>query len=111
MEKNIVIIRGDTFSFGMKFKGLEQALDDAHFLVSSTFEAPYHIDLSLGNGIELVETTEDHMTYRVLARPSDTMILAGAGVYNYSCKVKVSGNEYTLLHGVATFIDVVEEGE
>lgn len=110
MEKNIVIIRGDTFAFGMKFNDLGQDLTEAHFLVSDTFNSPYKIHLTIGNGITLVESSGDDRTYRVMATPSQTYLTSGAGVYNYSCKVKIGTSEYTILHGKATFVDVVEEG-
>ena len=110
MEKNIVVVRGDTFAFGMNFKGIGQNLDEAHFLVSDTFGSPFKIHLTIGSGITLVDSQGDDRLYRVVATPAQTYFAPGAGVYNYSCKVKISGAEYTLLHGKATFVDVVEEG-
>lgn len=108
MQKNLLMVKGDTFAFGAKFKGLEEGLDSAYFTVSQNFASPFVFQKILNNGIELIETTEEYYRYRVIVPPTDTDDVE-AGVYNYSFKIEVNGAEYTLIYGTLTIVQTVPE--
>lgn len=108
MQKNLLMVKGDTFAFGMKFKGLEEGLDSAYFTVSQNLDSPFVFQKTLNNGIELIETTEEYYRYRVIADPADTEDVE-TGVYNYSLKININSAKYTLLEGTFTIIQVVPE--
>lgn len=101
--KNITMVRGDTLAFGMEFEGLEQDLASAYFTCeSNTTEDANIFQKSLGNGISKVSTGK----YRVRVAPADTAE-ADIGFYNYSLKIGVNSDVFTILKGVLEIEDDV----
>lgn len=103
MNRKLRIIRGDTFAFGVEFRGLDQELDTFYFTCQSIPQKQIIFQKTLGDGISLVEiNTEDAedpvTTYRVRVAPEDTADLA-PGTYFYDCEVGINGDIFTLMEG------------
>ena len=103
MEHNIVMVRGDTLSFGMEFEGLDQDLTSAYFSCKKSYsDASYAFQKSLGSGITKVETGK----YSVRVAPSDTSAL-DAGNYFYDLQVSANSDVFTILRGMLTILPEV----
>ena len=100
MNRKLRIIRGDTFAFGVEFKGLDQELDTFYFTCQSIPQKEMIFQKSLGDGISLVELDVEKAiaTYRVRVAPEDTANLA-PGTYFYDCEIGINNDIFTLMEG------------
>lgn len=101
-EENVVMVRGDTMSFGLKVEFDEgvQNLDTAFFTCKSNFD-DYDVIFkkSIGDGIEIVGTDEKSVTYRIRVAPDDTKHLE-PGNYYYDFQVGINYDVFTLRKGI-----------
>lgn len=97
MDNNITMVKGDTASFGIKFKDHpEITLESAYLCVRTDYDASaYLFQKRLNSGITKVGNGE----YTVRIAPSDTANLQ-EGTYVYDCKIGVNGDLFTLLRGL-----------
>lgn len=97
MDNNITMVKGDTASFGVKFKDYPDiALDKGVLTVRTDFNASaYLFQKTLDNGVSRVGAGE----YTVRIAPSDTANLQ-EGTYVYDFKIGVNGDLFTLLRGL-----------
>lgn len=100
MNRELKIIRGDTFAFGVEFDGLDQELDTFYFTCQSIPQGEIIFQKSLDNGISLVEmdTEKVKALYRVRVAPEDTADLA-PGSYFYDCEFGINGDYFTIMEG------------
>ena len=106
MKKNISIIRGDTYSFNFI---VEELLDDAYFSCKKTTnkdDVNYLFQKSLGDGISLVEETEEGKVYVVRVAPEDTHDIT-KGNYYYDLQLEKNGDVFTPLIGRFKITDVI----
>lgn len=105
MEKNIEMIRGDTFAFGVEFEGLEQDLDEAYFTIKKELsDSTSLVQKELDDGISKVSDGN----YRVRVAPEDTASL-NPGYYHYDFEIQVNSDTYTLFYGILKLIQGVTE--
>ena len=95
VNRYICMIQGNTLSFGVEFKGLDQDLTTATFTVKSSYGGDLIFQKSLGNGITKVETNK----YRVRVAPEDTEDVA-AGNYFYNFEIGVNSDKFTIIKGI-----------
>ena len=97
MDNNITMVRGDTASFGVKFKDYPDInLDKAVLTVRTDFNASsYLFHKTKGNGVSKVGAGE----YIVRIAPEDTENLQ-EGTYVYDFKISVNDDLFTLLRGL-----------
>ena len=93
--QNIMMVRGDTLSFGMEIDGLDQDLDTAFFTVKSNKNDEIAFQKSLDDGITKQETGK----YVIRVAPEDTRDLE-KGFYYYDLQISVNSDVFTVLHGV-----------
>lgn len=99
---NIKMVRGDTLAFGVLIEGNTQELDTAFFSCKQNKDDDkYLFRKSLDDGISLVKTGEDSITYRVRVAPEDTEDLE-PGNYYYDLEIGLNDDIFTLLNGVLT---------
>ena len=108
MDNNITMVRGDTASFGIKFKDYPNIeLDSAFLSVKTNYDAGnYLFQKKLGNGISKVGDGE----YTVRIAPSDTENLE-ADSYCYDFKIGVNGDIFTILRGLLIILPRVTNYE
>lgn len=95
-DENIVMVRGDTLSFGVEFYGLSQDLDSAFFTCKSNrTDAANVFQKYLGNGISKI----DYGQYVVRVAPEDTKDI-DAGKYYYDLEISVNNDVFTIMKGV-----------
>lgn len=101
-EENVVMVRGDTMSFGLKVEFDEgvQNLDTAFFTCKSNYDG-YDVIFkkSIGDGIDIVGTDEKSVTYRVRIAPNDTKNL-DPGNYYYDFQIGINYDVFTLRRGI-----------
>lgn len=104
MDNNITMVRGDTASFGIKFKDNPDIELESAFLSAKTdYEATtYLFQKSLNRGISKVGDGE----YIVRIAPEDTDEL-DEGTYCYDCKFGVNGDVFTILRGLLIILPKV----
>ena len=96
MDNNITMVRGDTASFGIKFKDHpEISLSGAYLVVRSDFDTSALFVKRMNDGISRVGAGE----YTVRIAPSDTADL-NEGTYVYDFKISINGDLFTLLRGL-----------
>lgn len=97
MDNNITMVRGDTASFGVRFKDNPSImLESAYFSVKTDYEQSSNVfQKRLGNGVSRVGAGE----YTVRIAPSDTADLQ-EGTYVYDFKIGANGDLFTLLRGL-----------
>ena len=96
MDNNITMVRGDTASFGIRFKDHpEISLSSAFFVVRTDFDGSALVVKKMGDGVSKVGDGE----YTVRIAPSDTADL-NEGTYVYDFKIGVNGDLFTLLRGL-----------
>lgn len=98
---NLFMVRGDSFGFNIEIVGLSTVLDGAYFSCREdveTDEVQYVFQKSLGDGIELVKTTEDSVIYHIELSPEDTEEV-DIGNYYYDVQIEKDGNVFTPLIG------------
>lgn len=105
MEKNLKVIRGDTFSFGVEFEGLNADLDSAYFTIKESFSGENIVQKSLGDGITKVADGK----YKVRVAPTDTVNLNSKNYY-YDFQIGVDDDIYTLLYGMIELLPDVTRG-
>lgn len=99
---NLQMIKGDTFSFGIKLLGIGQDLDYAWLTCkASPSDGTAKFQKTLGNGIEKEssDVAEDTRFYKARIAPSDTSSLP-VGRYYYDLKIGVNSDVFTLLTGI-----------
>lgn len=101
-EENVVMVRGDTMSFGLKVEFDEgvQNLETAFFTCKSNFD-DYDVIFkkSIGDGIEIAGVDEKSVTYRIRIAPNDTKNL-DPGNYYYDFQIGVNYDVFTLRRGI-----------
>lgn len=100
MTKNIIMTRGDTFSFGIDIDDMGQDLEKAFFTVKKSYSDTDDnaiLQKSLSDGISKVGDGE----YVVRVAPEDTVDV-DAGNYYYDCMIGVNGDVFTILSGMFT---------
>ena len=100
MNRELKLIRGDTFAFGVEFMGLDQELDTFYFTCQSIPQKEIIFQKSLEDGISLVEMDTEKVSaiYRVRVAPEDTADLP-PGSYFYDCEAGINGDFFTLMEG------------
>ena len=97
------LIRGDSFSFGLDFEGLDQDLETAFFSVKKNAkDEAYSFQKSLGNGITKQETNK----YVIRVAPEDTAGLE-AGKYVFDLQIGVNGDIFTPMIGIFNLVQDV----
>lgn len=98
LNKSLIMVKGDTFAFGLEFEGLDQDLDSAYFSCKKNIsDETYTFQKTLEDGIEKVETNK----YRVRVAPEDTADVE-AGKYYYDLQIGANDDVYTIIKGVLT---------
>ena len=93
MNENLMMVRGDTFSFSIEIEGLLEDLIGASFSCrKNENESEYIFQKTLGSGIEKTEETANSKTYKVTVAPSDTAALEKEN-YFYDLELTSSENE------------------
>ena len=93
-DQNITMVRGDTIAFGLELIQLDQDLETAFFTCRRSYDAEISFQLSIGNGIEKVETG----LYRVRIAPEMTKYLE-SGHYYYDFEIGLNSDVFTLAKG------------
>lgn len=93
--KDIILTKGDTFSFAIEFEGLDQELTNIYFSCKEeTSSRVYIFQKSLNNGV----TKINNSTYRVRVAPEDTKNIE-SGSYFYDLQISANGDVFTILKG------------
>jgi hypothetical protein len=92
--KNFMFYRGDTFSFGLEFVGLERDLSEAYLTIRKTKNSTILLQKTLDNGIAKIETGK----YRIRVAPEDTQNWI-PGSYVYDVEVVIDDDVKTILSG------------
>lgn len=106
MKKDIELIRGDTLSFNFI---LNETLNNAYFTCKRTTkkdDTDYLFQKSLGNGISLVEESEEGKVYAVRIAPEDTHDI-DKGKYFYDLQIEINQDVFTPLIGKFKIMDDV----
>lgn len=108
--ENLSMIKGDTFSFTVQIIGLQENLSEAYFSCKKNkSDETYVFQKSLGDGIEVAETTTDYIAYQVTVAPTDTNSIE-AGKYYYDLQITTAeGDVFTPLNAVLTIIEDVTD--
>lgn len=104
-NKNITIVQGDTFAFGVEFQGLDQDLETAFFTCKDIDNETLIFQKSLADGISKVEDEK----YRVRIAPEDTITRA-PGKYLYDFTIGVNSDNFTLMEGILTVTRSITRG-
>ena len=99
-KRNLEMIQGDTMAFGLKLH-VDQELDSVYFSCALNNSGDYLFQKSLGNGIELVESTADEKVYAIRIAPEDTKN-AECTSYQYDFQISINGDVFTLMKGSLT---------
>lgn len=102
VNTNATIVRGDTWSFGVKisFDDDVQNLDTAYLSCKLNYDDyDYIFRKSLNDGIDLAESDSNSVTYRVRVDPLDTKTLE-PGNYLYDLQIGINHDIFTILKGV-----------
>lgn len=107
-DNAISIVKGDTFTFGVEFSGLNQTVTNLTFTVrNKPTDNTYIFQKTKGSGISLVSSSEDSEgklteLYKVRIAPEDTKDL-DTGSYFYDLEYRqtngVTSDIFTLLRG------------
>ena len=93
-NRNLSMVRGDTFAFGFEVTGVDH-LDSAFFSCKINADDEIYIfKKSLGDGI----TDAGNGKYRVRVAPEDTDFVE-VGSYYYDLEIGKNGDIYTVLKG------------
>lgn len=108
--ENLSMIKGDTFSFTIEIYDLQENLSEAYFSCKKNkSDETYIFQKSIGDGIELEQTTEDYISYRVTVAPTDTNTIE-SGKYYYDLQLTTAdGDVFTPLNAVLTIIEDVTD--
>lgn len=99
-RKNITNFRGDTYSLGLKVEEIDQPLDNIYFTCRDSLndDSTVLFQKSLGDGITLVDDTDDVYSYNVRVAPEDTRNIQ-AGIYYYDLQVNINDDVFTIMAG------------
>lgn len=108
--ENLSMIKGDTFSFTIQIYDLEENLSEAYFSCKKNkSDETYIFQKSIGDGIELEETTDEYISYRITVAPEDTNTIE-SGKYYYDLQLTTAdGDVFTPLNAVLTIIEDVTD--
>lgn len=108
--ENLSMIKGDTFSFTIQIYDLEENLAEAYFSCKKNkSDETYIFQKSIGDGIELEETTDEYISYRITVAPEDTNTIE-SGKYYYDLQLTTAdGDVFTPLNAVLTIIEDVTD--
>lgn len=102
-RNNIRHDKGDTFSCGLVVENLGQDLEEILFTCRESLNdnAEVLFQVSLGNGISLVEYDEENdiRKYAIRVAPSKTENLQ-SGTYYYDEEIRVNNDVFTLMKGL-----------
>ena len=102
MEQNLMMIKGNTLSFGLEIEGIGQQLDSSYFTIRKDLDSDqFEVQKILGNGIWLDHSEGDTMFYAVRIAPADTEDVE-SGLYHYDWTIEVNGDVFTVMYGVLT---------
>lgn len=99
---NVKMVRGDTLAFALKVEFDEdvQELDTAFFSCKKNYDDYVYIfQKSLNDGIEIVDSDEKSVTYRIRVAPIDTKTLE-PGNYFYDFQIGINQDVFTIRKGV-----------
>lgn len=112
--KNILLVKGDTYSSTFEINDLNQELDTAIFNVKEGLnnEDEILICKSLEDGISVVGENNDlsKINYVVRLAPEDTKDLQ-SGIYYYELKIGVNSDIFTIMKGEFILLQNCEEEE
>lgn len=108
--ENLSMIKGDTFSFTIQIYDLEENLSEAYFSCKKNkSDETYIFQKSIGDGIELEETTDEYISYKITVAPEDTNTIE-SGKYYYDLQLTTAdGDVFTPLNAVLTIIEDVTD--
>ena len=99
MDKNLKMVRGDTFSFAIEYEfddKSKQDLDTCYLSCKKNFDDNNYIfQKSIGSGISKVDDNQ----YRVRIAPEDTDSI-DIGNYFYDLQIGLNNDIFTILKGV-----------
>ena len=99
-KRNLEMVQGDTMAFGIKLH-VDQEADSIYFSCALNNSGDYLFQKSLGNGIELIESTENEKIYGIRVAPEDTKN-ADPKSYQYDLQIAMNGDVFTLMTGALT---------
>ena len=109
MNKNIKMVRGDTFSFGIEYAfddHSSQDLETCYFSCKkNTNDEEYIFQKSLSDGISKVSNGK----YRVRVAPEDTEDVE-VGNYYYDLEFGLNGDIFTIIKGILTIENDITRG-
>ena len=109
MNKNIKMVRGDTFSFGIEYAFDDESSQDLETCYFSCKKNPndeeYIFQKSLSDGISKVSNGK----YRVRVAPEDTEDVE-VGNYLYDLEFGLNGDIFTIIKGILTIENDVTRG-
>ena len=109
MNKNIKMVRGDTFSFGIEYAFDDESSQDLETCYFSCKKNPndeeYIFQKSLSDGISKVSNGK----YRVRVAPEDTDDVE-VGNYLYDLEFGLNGDIFTIIKGILTIENDVTRG-
>ena len=101
MDKNLKMVRGDTFSFGIEYDFDDEStqdLDTCYFSCKlNSDDDEYVFQKSIGDGISKVDDNQ----YRVRIAPEDTQNIK-TGKYYYDLQIGLNNDVFTIIKGVLT---------
>ena len=99
MNENIFMVRGDTLQFSVLIEELTTNLTNVYFSCKANKDDDNYIfQCTLGNGIELTESTNTSRTYTVTVPASATKDLDD-GIYYYDLQINLDEYVYTPFMG------------
>lgn len=110
ITQNIDMVRGDTLAFDFQLSGLgSRAAYEAltvTFAVAENYDMETQCEATTGNGVELVDYTEDTATFSVSLSPDMTADMIPAR-YVYDLQISDETNVVTLMRGILTLLHEV----
>ena len=112
--KNIILVKGDTYTNTFEINNLMQKLDNAIFNIKNGLNDNDEVLVSktLDDGITIVSENNDlsKINYVVRLAPEDTKILQ-SGTYYYELKIGVNNDVFTIMKGEFILLQNCEEEE
>lgn len=102
MEQNLMMIKGNTLSYGLQIDGIGQQLDASYFTIRKDLDSDeFEVQKTIGDGIWFDHAEDDTVFYGVRVAPEDTEDIE-SGLYHYDWTIEVNGDVFTVLYGVLT---------
>lgn len=102
MEQNLMMIKGNTLSFGLQIEGIGQQLDGSLFTIRKDLDSDeFEVQKSIGDGIWYDHSEGNTVFYAVRIAPEDTVEVE-SGMYHYDWTIEVNGDVFTVMYGVLT---------